>query len=79
MCQPGHQSVERLGRTGLRCILLKPLAKCSIECLMLRMSYGPSALDKIFVCAESDIFHTKSVYTIFVFNPIKRESRPHVG
>ena len=46
---------------------------------MLRMSYGPSALDKIFVCAESDIFHTKSVYTIFVFNPIKRESRPHVG
>jgi hypothetical protein len=43
---------------------------------MLRTSHGPSALDKIFVRAESDIFHAKSVYTILVFRfQPNRESR----
>jgi len=66
MAQAAHQRIHGRTASGLRGILFQPFPKGCIQSLVLRSSYQPRLLNKVFVSAQSDIFHTYTVYTIFV-------------
>jgi hypothetical protein len=66
MLQSLHQSVELLRSTASCCKLFQPFAEHSIERRMLRPGEQARLLNPLLICTESNIFHTKMVYTIFV-------------
>ena len=69
-----HQTVVFLDVAVLGCKLLQPLAKRGIQGLVLRLCHLSGPLDQVFVRAQSDILHTKIVYTNFVYT-----TRPTIG
>src|SRR5271165_3745667 len=66
MFQALHQSVELLRAAASCCKLFQPFAEHRIERLMLGFGQQARLLDQSLICTEGDVFHTKSVYTIFV-------------
>ncbi len=66
MLQSLHQSVELLRATALCCKLFQPYAEHSIKRLMLRFGQQARLLNQLLICAEGNVFHTTTVYTIFV-------------
>src|SRR5438132_4840297 len=67
MLQSLHQSVELLRATASCCELLQPFAEHSIERLMLRFGQQARLLNQLLICTEGNVFHTKTVYTSFVY------------
>ena len=68
MLHPFHQDVETLCISCTRCELRKPFAEGRVQRLVLRARNLPGPFDQVFVGAERDVFHTKLVYTAFVYN-----------
>ena len=66
MFQSLHQSVELLRAAASCCELLQPFAEQSIERLVLRFGQQARLLNQLLICTEGNVFHTKTVYTIFV-------------
>ena len=63
MLQALHQRVKFLSAAGLAGELLQPFAKGGIKGLALRFGNQSSLLDQLFLGAQSDVLHTKTVYT----------------
>src|SRR5271165_6376309 len=70
MLQAPHQSIDRCAPARLRRILLQPLAKGRVERFVLRPRHQPRLLNQAFFRAEGDVFHTDTVYTMFVLYKI---------
>jgi len=66
MFEPSHESVYGSALTRLHGILFQPLAKCGVKGRAAPLGNQPSLLDDMLFSAEGDVFHTKTVYTIFV-------------
>ncbi len=62
-----HQGIVLLGLACLLGELDKPFAECVIEGTLLCPGELTGLLDEFFVSTESDIFHTRIVYTILVY------------
>jgi len=55
---------------SLACLLRKlhqPFTECVVQSAFLCASELPSLLNQLFISTQSDIFHTKIVYTVFVY------------
>src|ERR1700693_6161202 len=66
MLQSLHQGIKLLRAATSCCTLFQPFAQHSIEGLMLRFGQQARLLNQLFICTEGNVFHTKTVYTIFV-------------
>jgi hypothetical protein len=66
MLQSLHQSVELLRAAALCCKLFQPFAEHSIERLVLRFGQQARLLYQLLIGTQGDVFHTETVYTIFV-------------
>src|SRR6202041_224183 len=67
MLQSLHQSVELLRAAASCCKLFQPFAEHSIKRLMLRFGQQACLLNQLLICTEGYVFHTTTVYTIFVY------------
>jgi hypothetical protein len=65
-----HESVECCPSASTTCILLEPLSKSRIQSLALGLGHQSSLLDQRFVGTQSNVLHTKIVYTDFVRSAI---------
>ena len=73
--EPLHQSIVLLGFACLLGELDEPFAESIIEGTLLGPGELTGLLDEFFVGAESDVLHTKVVYTIFVYTAKELFSR----
>jgi len=64
--QPAHKGIESWAASGAGGVQLKPFPKCSIQSLTFGLSHKPRLLNQGFIGAQSNVFHTKLVYTILV-------------
>jgi len=78
--EPAHKSIECRSTASTGSIHLQPFPKSGIQGLALRFSHKPRLLDQGLVGAEGDVFHTSTVYTIFVcFSSIVRRFKTSVA
>lgn len=75
MPQVAHQGTIFLCAAGLADEFLKPFSKRSVECFALRPRHQACLLDQVVIRAESNVFHTEKVYTIFVLHRNTRGNR----
>jgi len=61
-----HESVEILGAAAAGCELFEPLAEHGVEGFMLGFGQQARLLNQLLIRTQGNVFHTKSVYTIFV-------------
>jgi len=66
VAEAAHKSIEcsALPRTGG--VLLEPLPKRRIQGFALGLGHAPGLFDEGFFCAQSDVLHTRTVYTMSV-------------
>ena len=69
--EPLHQGIVLLGFACLLGELDEPFAESIVEGTLLGPGELTGLLDEFFVGAESDILHTKVVYTILVYTAIE--------
>ncbi len=74
MLKPRHQGVEFSSVTGLRSEPLQPLPKRCVKSLALRAGNQTGFLDQVGIGAESNSFHTISLYANFVVNVPENEA-----
>ncbi len=74
MLKPRHQGVEFSSVTGLRSEPLQPLPKGCVKSLALRAGNQTGFLDQVGIGAESNSFHTISLYANFVVNVPENEA-----
>src|SRR5271169_183428 len=66
MLQALHQSVELLYAAASCCKLFQPFAEHRVERFMLGFGQQARLLNQLLIRTQGNVFHTKSVYTIFV-------------
>jgi hypothetical protein len=64
--EPSHESVYGGTLTRPQGILFQPFAKSSVKDGAAPSGNQPSVRDEMLVSAEGDVFHTKTVHTVFV-------------
>ena|SRR5438445_4784042 len=67
MLQSLHQSVELLRAAASCCKLFQPFAEHGIERLTLRFGQQARLLNQLVIGTEGNVFHTRTVHTIFVY------------
>ena len=66
MFEASHEGVYGGALTRLHRVLFQPFAKSGVKRRVSPLGNPPRLLDEMLVSAEGDVFHTKTVYTIFV-------------
>ena len=66
VAQAVHESLECGAAARTRRVLLEPFPKSGVERFVFRLGGLPRPLDEMLIGAQSDVFHTKIVYTVFV-------------